>query len=1089
MKTVRLLLAAALLAPAALLSCEREKESVLFQESKDLTVMVQTEEAAGEQELLLAVTGGGSTVFASSGRTGEAPSFSFRLSPAPADSYLYQAVYPASAVVKGETVKPSALLVRLPSVQHATAGACDPSARIMVAEATRFDSRVSRWKASLRSIVATNCLTLQGLPAGKSFSRVEIIAPAGVGLTGDCEMNLSTGAGTFLSEGGRTIEVIFASALPGGSDLPVWFTCWNAELGTNDQFTIVAYSTDKYSYTKSVSIPAFAHLTPGSVNAASVSMSGVAGAAYYFSGGLGTELSPWRIETQADLTEMATRVSAGTGGFSTASYRQTADINYGGSVHNAIGNTNTDSNAHCFKGSYDGGGFKVKNAVIRNAQSKKAVGFFGYLADGAHVNGLCLENPTVEGTGTWNVGALAGCIQGGSAVIVENCEVTGAQVTATRTSQGGYHVGGLAGRQMSGLIQNCSFSGTVRAVDNNKVGGIVGNLSGGRILRCSVTGAQTSIQSTTDHAGGIVGYVDQNGGFIENCLVDCKEVRGTRGKLGGIVGGWQEGSGTINRCTVTCDVINNSASGNYGCLGGIAGWLSDGDNRILIINCCYAGGILANQNGTGGGVAGIVGQVTGQDPDQKQIVNCCAFPTQVSTGSTNANIAGIVGYIANATVRNCYCPTPSSAFLFNGSASGASRGSIYGWLTTGGKILDVYWLSGFQAGNTSASGTYVKYEQSLSNAQMQNSGSVVRPSTSASYTNLLTALNADVGVWNDVPSHEVFASVWEMHDNGYPVPVGTAAAPDAGNSAPSWGQSLLGLCNRKIAEYGGNYVAANHIFLVAHRGNTYWSKQNHFPENSIPAIQKAIDLGADMVELDVRETSDGHLVLMHDEKTGNTTNGGNGKVSNMTLAQIKALKMHARGSSTYPTVDGEYIRVPTLEEALAVCKGKILVNLDIKKNASEVEPNRSRVLNAIKTTGTRDQVMIFGTADKWWYVHDGFALLDGPLAVHPYIYVVSDTNYYFEHSFFGCAKLYQYSWKIYYNQTIPDLGKQCHAAGVLSYSNSLDKDSEILTWYNQGSNPNQACTVLNRFISCGSDFLQTDYYELADQYFKNKGLR
>ena len=353
----------ALLASVTLLSCEREKESVLSQESKNMTVTVQTEDVVGEQELLLAVTGGGSTVFAASGKADEAASFSFCLSPAPADAYLYQAVYPASAVVKREHAKPSALQVHLPSVQHATAEACDPSALIMVAKATWFDRREEHWKASLRSIVATNCLTLQGLPSGKSFSRVEIIAPAGVGLSGDCEMNMSTGASTFLSEEGRTIEVKFASALPGGSNLPVWFTCWNAELGTNDQFTIVAYSTDKYSYTKSVSIPAFAHLTPGSVNAASISMSGISGVKYYFSGGLGTELSPWRIETQADLTEMASKVSAGTGGFSTAFYRQTADINYNGSVLNAIGNTNTDSNAHCFKGSYDGGGCQVKNAV------------------------------------------------------------------------------------------------------------------------------------------------------------------------------------------------------------------------------------------------------------------------------------------------------------------------------------------------------------------------------------------------------------------------------------------------------------------------------------------------------------------------------------------------------------------------------------------------------------------------------------------------------------------------------------------------------------------------------------------------------
>lgn len=1078
-------------------SCQKEKETsavdpgmmekiTVAVNASDPTVKSSLEMDRGlEKRMLLAVTGAGTTVLASSDEAGNRGVFSFCLSPGRADSYLYQAIYPASAVKEGGKWTSLSAKVTLPSVQHPLENAVDPEANIMLAVPEKFNSVVSHWTASMRSAVATNCLTLQGLPSGKYFQRVEIIAPAGVSLSGDCEMNLSTGACDFVSESSRTVEVEYATGVPGGNDIPVWFTSWDAELGEGDAFTIIAYSTDKYSYTKEVVIPAFQHLEAGVVKTASVSMSGIAGVRYYFSGGRGTEFSPWRIENISDLTEMASKVSAGTGSFGTDFYRQAADINFDGAYLNAIGNTNTDNNAHCFKGNYQGNGYRILNAAIRNQQSKKAVGFFGYLAGCARVDGLCLENCTVAGPGTWNVGAVVGCIQGSSQVVVENCMVTGTTVSASKNVQGGYHVGGICGRQMSGIIRDCRFSGRVQAVGNNKAGGIVGNLSGGRILYCTVDGRLlTTVESAYDYAGGIAGYVDQNGGLIENCTVQCKEIKGTRGKLGGIVGGWTDVPGTVNRCSAECDVVNNS-SGNYGCLGGIVGWIEDGASKVLVVNACFSGGSLRNVNGTGGGVAGIVGQVSSTDLNKKIIFNCCAFPSVVSTGSGNANIAGIAGRVANATIRNCYCPAPSSSFLFNGSASGASRGGIYGWLTTGGEMTDVYWLNGFSAGNYNGSCVYVRHEQSLTVNQMRNQSPVIRPSTEQAYNCFIDALNAGAASWNEEPGQQVYASGWEMHE-GYPVPIGTAV-PVVHHLALVQGETLLDLCDRKIAEYGMNSVVANHIYLCAHRANTYWSKQHGIPENSLPAIKKAIELGVDMVELDVRETSDGHLIIMHDKEANTTTDSNVNDISSLTLQQVKALRMHPRGSSQYPLVNGDYVRVPTLEEVLDLCRGKVLVNLDIKKNGNDIEPSRENVLNAILSTGTRDQVMIFGTGNKWHYMRDGRVLLGGPLAIHPYINTTDDVDYYLE-NYFGSAKLFQYGYTLYYNSGSPDFGKLCHAKGVLSYSNSLNKDGEIITWYNNGT-PLSSCKVLDRFMASGSDFLQTDYYELADLYYRSKNVR
>ncbi|MDE0013634.1 MAG: glycerophosphodiester phosphodiesterase family protein, partial [Candidatus Poribacteria bacterium] len=90
--------------------------------------------------------------------------------------------------------------------------------------------------------------------------------------------------------------------------------------------------------------------------------------------------------------------------------------------------------------------------------------------------------------------------------------------------------------------------------------------------------------------------------------------------------------------------------------------------------------------------------------------------------------------------------------------------------------------------------------------------------------------------------------------------------------------------------------------LLAHRGLV-----RHAPENTLPGFATAIELGLSL-ELDVYQTSDKHLVVIHDETVDRTTNG-TGKVINMTLAEIRKLDA---GSWFDPRFAGE--KIPTLEE-------------------------------------------------------------------------------------------------------------------------------------------------------------------------------
>ena len=114
------------------------------------------------------------------------------------------------------------------------------------------------------------------------------------------------------------------------------------------------------------------------------------------------------------------------------------------------------------------------------------------------------------------------------------------------------------------------------------------------------------------------------------------------------------------------------------------------------------------------------------------------------------------------------------------------------------------------------------------------------------------------------------------------------------------------------------------IRVIAHRGFS-----GQAPENTLVAIRQAIEVGADMVEIDVTVTADGHVILLHDETLDRTTDG-QGSPTSMTLDEIRELDA---GSWFAPEYAGEGI--PTLTEALETVKDRILINVEIKSEAVE----------------------------------------------------------------------------------------------------------------------------------------------------------
>ena len=114
--------------------------------------------------------------------------------------------------------------------------------------------------------------------------------------------------------------------------------------------------------------------------------------------------------------------------------------------------------------------------------------------------------------------------------------------------------------------------------------------------------------------------------------------------------------------------------------------------------------------------------------------------------------------------------------------------------------------------------------------------------------------------------------------------------------------------------------------IWAHRGASAYA-----PENTIPAFEQAIEMGADGVEFDVQRTSDGQLVVIHDE-TINRTSNGFGRVVDLTLEQLRLCNF----SNGF--VGHRKVQIPTLREALDLL-GPTGVRINIElKNSVELYP-------------------------------------------------------------------------------------------------------------------------------------------------------
>jgi glycerophosphoryl diester phosphodiesterase len=160
------------------------------------------------------------------------------------------------------------------------------------------------------------------------------------------------------------------------------------------------------------------------------------------------------------------------------------------------------------------------------------------------------------------------------------------------------------------------------------------------------------------------------------------------------------------------------------------------------------------------------------------------------------------------------------------------------------------------------------------------------------------------------------------------------------------------------------------VLAYAHRGG---AKEG--PSATLYAMRRALEAGADALELDVHATADGQVVCCHDATVDATTDG-TGAIAELSLAEVQALDAAywfvpggedgtgpdaALPDDAYPlrglASHDHTLRIPSLEEVLAAFPGTLL-NLDIKQSAPVVAPYEDKVARALSAFGRRGDVIV-----------------------------------------------------------------------------------------------------------------------------------
>ena len=367
---------------------------------------------------------------------------------------------------------------------------------------------------------------------------------------------------------------------------------------------------------------------------------GITAGAQTFSGGDGSEATPYVIKTVADMNELSTVVLGGND-FAGKYVRLEGDITYGSTdAAKVIGDNKT-----YFNGVFDGNNHTISGFKVSGASYQ---GVFGYLGTTAVVKNLKVANASVTSSGSYG-GVVVGQNNGGT---IDNCQVTDAVVSST----GGSFKGGVAG-QSSGTVKNTTFTGTI-TTSASAVGSIVGQNTG-KIYSCYSSGTIVSntLSSTSTHLGGIaaISLSLSTEPEIADCYFYGTITGGSQNNCGGIVG--SSSRTAISDC-FSAAYISGKDGSSYS--GGIAGSIDSGS-----IKNCYSASTIYNEDSQN--VGGIIGYLGNRD--KVTVENVLVYGAIFSNVLVRHEGCEFIGTtLGTVELKNCYFDSQMSG---NYSVGGA----------------------------------------------------------------------------------------------------------------------------------------------------------------------------------------------------------------------------------------------------------------------------------------------------------------------------------------------------------------------------------------------------------------------------------
>lgn len=268
-------------------------------------------------------------------------------------------------------------------------------------------------------------------------------------------------------------------------------------------------------------------------------------------------------------------------------------------------------------------------------------------------------------------------------------------------------------------------------------------------------------------------------------------------------------------------------------------------------------------------------------------------------------------------------------------------------------------------------------------------------------------------------------------------------------------------------EFSLHNFPQNKVMVVAHRGN--WREA---PENSVWAIKKAIEYGADMAEIDLALTKDSVLILMHDRTIDRTTTG-KGAPENYTLAEIK--QFYLRDGAGHAT----QMRIPTLEEILQESKGKIFLNLDKGFNYIGL------VYPLLVKYDMLDEVLFKGNSDYETF-NKNYAHIKDDIVYMPIVGLEKGKGRELIDSFLKNYTPYGFEFTVGETEKHLIDFKPLRDKGIRVWVNSL--------WHNHNAGHNDDVALENPnvydwFIKNNVNIIQTDRIKELTDYLRKRGLK